>query len=78
MKFETRFEEEEDEITIEDIKKKFDESELSKNSKIKYLGAINRVISWFDYEINDLFKKYTDKIITKINEKYPNANTRKQ
>ena len=49
-------EEEKNEITLEDIKKKFELSDLSHNSKIKYLGAINRVISWFDYEINDLLK----------------------
>ena len=65
-------------ITIEDIKIKFQESELSHNSKIKYLGAINRIITWFDYEVNDLFENHTDEIISQINEKYPNVNTRKQ
>ena len=39
---------------------------------------MNRVISWFDYGVNDLFKNHTDEIISQINEKYPNVNTRKQ
>ena len=66
------------EITIEDIKNKFKDSELSQNSKNKYLGAVNRIITWFDYEINDLFKNHTDEIISQINERYNNVNTRKQ
>ena len=70
--------EEEKVITIEDIKNKFELSELSHNSKIKYLGAINRIITWFDYEVDDLFENHTDEIISQINEKYPNVNTRKQ
>ena len=65
-------------ITIEDIKIKFQESDLSNNSKVKYLGAINRIISWFDYEIDDLFQNHTDEIISQINERYNNVNTRRQ
>ena len=49
-------EEEEKKITTEDIKSKFELSDLSHNSKIKYLGAINRIITWFHYEVNDFLK----------------------
>ena len=66
-----RFEERQDgcdeheEITIEeDIKNKFEDSELSKNSKNKYLGAVNRICGWFQYEVKDLFKNHTDEIIS--------------
>ena len=69
---------EHEEITIEDIKKKFEDTELSENSKNKYLEAIKRIISWFQYEVNDLFKNHTDEIISQINERYNNVNTRKQ
>ena len=65
-------------ITTEVIKSKFEESDLSQISKIKYLGAINRVIGWFDYEVNDLFENHTDEIISQRNEWYNNVNTRKQ
>ena len=64
-------------ITIEDIVDKFNQSDLSPNSKKKYTGAIKRMITWFSFDIEDLFMNNTDLIIESINEKYPNINTQK-
>ena len=64
-------------MTIEDIVDEFNQSELSPNSKKKYSGAIKRIITWFEFNIQDLFMNNTDLIIESINKKYPNINTQK-
>lgn len=65
-------------MTMEDITNKFNQSVLAPNSKNKYIGSIRRIISWFDFEVNELFMKKTELVIDTINEKYNNINTRKQ
>ena len=64
-------------MTIEDIVDKFNQSDLSPNSKKKYIGAIKRMITWFNFDLDNLFMNNTDLIIESINEKYPNINTQK-
>ena len=70
--------EEKNEITIEDIKKNSMNQIYLKLKKNKYLGAVTRTCGLFQYEINDLFENHTDAIISQINEKYSNLNTRRQ